>query len=207
MIVGLTGGIATGKTTVTGMLRALGAYVVDADEWARKVVEPGADGLDEIVRAFGDTILEPDGSLSRAKLGQKIFHDDEARKILNAIMHPRVRSGMKSETEAYLRANPGNPVVWDVPLLFEGKTRKMVDKTILVYVDEPLQLVRLMDRNGYTEEEAKARIRSQISIEEKRRLADFLIDNRGTLDETREQVHKVWETLRGQMNEDRALSF
>lgn len=207
MIVGLTGGIATGKTTVTGMLRALGAYVVDADEWARKVVEPGSDGLKEIIRAFGDTILETDGSLSRVKLGQKIFHDDEAREILNAITHPRVRSGMKSETEAYLRANPGSPVIWDVPLLFEGETRKMVDKTILVYVDEPLQLVRLMARNGYAEEEAKARIRSQMSIEEKRRLADFLIDNRGTLDETREQVHKVWETLRSQMNEDPALSF
>jgi dephospho-CoA kinase len=203
VIVGLTGGIASGKTTVTGMLRALGAYVVDADEWARKVVEPGSEGLREIVQVFGVGMLESDGSLSRVRLGQKVFHDEMARATLNAITHPRVRTGMKSETESYLRTHAGNPVVWDVPLLFEGETWKLVDRTILVYVDKSLQLVRLMNRNGYAEAEANARIESQMPIEEKKRLADFLVDNRGTLDETREQVHKVWQTIRGQMDEDR----
>ncbi|MCL6631106.1 MAG: dephospho-CoA kinase [Alicyclobacillus herbarius] len=198
LIVGLTGGIATGKSTVTGMLRELGAYVVDADVWARKVVEPGSEGLREVVAAFGDRILRSDGSLDRGALAAIVFQDEAARQRLNAITHPRVRSGMMSETKAYLSEHPGNPVVWDVPLLFEGETRHLVQRTIVVYTDEATQLARLMARNGYSEAEAKARIRAQMSIEEKRRLADYVIDNTGTLDLTREQVERIWNSIRSE---------
>ncbi|WP_067932148.1 dephospho-CoA kinase [Alicyclobacillus kakegawensis] len=196
LIVGLTGGIATGKSTVSNMLRELGAYVVDADVWARRVVEPGTDGWREVVEAFGPDVLRPDGSLNRAALAAIVFHDQEARRRLNAITHPRVRRGMRSESDAYLAEHPGHPVIWDVPLLFEGETRRMVQRTVVVYADEATQLARLMARNGYSQAEAEARIRAQMPIEEKRRLADYVIDNTGTLEHTREQVERVWKSLR-----------
>jgi len=205
MIIGLTGGIASGKSTVTDMLRGFGAYVVDADVWARKVVEPKSDGLREIVEVFGSDILEPDGSLSRPKLGQIIFTNREARAKLNAITHPRVRAGMNQETQFYLETHPDEPVIWDVPLLFEGETHKLVDQTIVVYVNPNLQLERLMARNGYSREEAEARISSQMPIDEKKKLATYVIDNSGTLTETREQVRKVWQTIRGQNSKDRGF--
>nr|WP_156040089.1 dephospho-CoA kinase [Alicyclobacillus macrosporangiidus] len=195
VIVGLTGGIATGKSTVTQMLRDLGAYVVDADVWARRVVEPGTPGLQEIAAAFGPEVLNPDGTLNRARLGAIVFHDEAARLRLNAITHPRVRAGMKEETERYLAAHPDEPIVWDVPLLFEGETRFLVNVTVLVWCDEATQLRRLMARNGLDEAEAMARIRAQMPMEEKRRMADYVIDNGGTLEETRAQVVTLWERL------------
>jgi dephospho-CoA kinase len=198
VIVGLTGGIATGKSTVTKMLRDLGAYVVDADIWARRVVEPGSRGLQEIVESFGEKVLNPDGTLNRQALGAIVFHDAKARQRLNAITHPKVREGMKQETAEYLLTHPGEPVVWDVPLLFEGETHRLVDFTILVYVDEATQLARLMARDGISEQDATARIRAQMPIEDKRKLADYIIDNRGTTDETREQVARIWQILRSQ---------
>jgi dephospho-CoA kinase len=198
VIVGLTGGIATGKSTVTKMLRDLGAYVVDADVWARRVVEPGSRGLKEIVESFGENVLNPDGTLNRQALGAIVFHDAQARQRLNAITHPKVREGMKQETAEYVRTHPGEPVVWDVPLLFEGETHRLVDTTILVYVDEATQLARLMARDGLTEQDATARIRAQMPIEDKRKLADYIIDNRGTTEQTREQVARIWQILRSQ---------
>ncbi len=198
LIVGLTGGIATGKSTVTQMLRNLGAYVVDADVWARRVVEPGSPGLQEIVESFGENVLNPDGTLNRQALGAIVFHNAEARQRLNAITHPKVREGMKQETAEYVRTHSGEPVVWDVPLLFEGETHRLVDTTIVVYVDEATQLARLMARDGITERDAIARIRAQMPIEDKRKLADYIIDNRGTTDETREQVARIWKILRSQ---------
>ncbi|MCL6548260.1 MAG: dephospho-CoA kinase [Alicyclobacillus sp.] len=198
MIVGLTGGIATGKSTVTRILRELGAYVVDADVWARRVVEPGTPGLAEIVEAFGPGVLNEDGTLNRKALAAVVFHDEAARRTLNRITHPRVREGMRQETDDYLARHPGCPVVWDVPLLFEGDTRAMVDVTVLVYADERTQLARLMARDGLPEAEAEARIAAQMPIEEKRRLADYVIDNTGTLKHTREQVERLWRVLRSQ---------
>jgi dephospho-CoA kinase len=198
VIVGLTGGIATGKSTVTDMFRELGAYVVDADVWARRIVEPGSEALSEIVQAFGEDVLLPDGTLNRPKLGSLIFHNPDMRQQLNEITHPRVRAGMREETEEALRTEPLRPILWDVPLLFEGETLLMVDKTLVVYVDEALQLARLMHRNHLSEEEAMARIRSQLSIEDKKGRADYVIDNRGTLEETREQVQRVWRTIEGE---------
>lgn len=207
MVVGLTGGIATGKSTVTEMLRGLGAYVVDADVWARKVVEPGSPALTEIKQAFGSQVIQPNGTLNRPALAGIVFHNPDARALLNAITHPRVRAGMKAETEAYHLQSPNLPVVWDVPLLFEGETRHLVDKTLLVYVDEQTQVDRLMVRDSFTLEDAQARIASQLPIEQKRQWADYVIDNRGTLDETREQVERVWENLRSQASQESESSF
>ncbi|QSO46760.1 dephospho-CoA kinase [Alicyclobacillus mengziensis] len=195
MIVGLTGGIATGKSTVTSMLRELGAYVVDADVWARKVVEKGSPGLAGIVQAFGPGILQGDGTLNRAALGQIVFQDAEARQRLNDITHPKVRDGMRQETAAYLEKHPDTPIVWDVPLLFEGETRNLVDVTILVYIPEEVQRMRLMSRDGLSEEDANRRISAQMPIEEKRALATYVIDNSGSLDNTREQVTRIWSKL------------
>jgi dephospho-CoA kinase len=206
-VVGLTGGIATGKSTVTEMLRGLGAYVVDADVWARKVVERGSPALAEIKQAFGSQVIQPDGTLNRPALAGIVFHNPDARALLNAITHPRVRAGMKSETEAYHVQSPNLPVVWDVPLLFEGETRHLVDKTLLVYVDEQTQVDRLMVRDSFTLEDAQARIASQLPIEQKRQWADYVIDNRGTIDETREQVERVWENLRSQASQESESSF
>ncbi len=195
MIYGLTGGIATGKSTVTNMLRSLGAFVVDADVWARRVVEPGSDGLKEIVEVFGQSVLHSDGTLNRQALGSIIFYDAHLREHLNAITHPKIRQGMKRETSDYLAEHPDRPVIWDVPLLFEGETRHLVDETILVYVPESIQLERLIARDGLSREDAEARIASQMSIERKRLFADYIVDNAGDLEQTKEQVQQLWQTL------------
>jgi dephospho-CoA kinase len=198
VIVGLTGGIASGKSTVTRILRELGAYVVDADVWARKVVEPGQPALEEIVAAFGPTILTSEGTLNRTALGARVFGDEAARMRLNAITHPRVRDGMREETARFFSQHPDEPIVWDVPLLFEGETRKLVDVTVLVYVDEGTQLERLMARDGLSREAAAARIKAQMPIDQKRALADYIVENTGTLEQTREQVRTLWQTLQAQ---------
>jgi dephospho-CoA kinase len=195
MIYGLTGGIASGKSTVTKQLRDLGAFVVDADVWARRVVEPGSDGLREIAQVFGQSVLHPDGTLNRQALGGIIFHDSSLREHLNAITHPKIRRGMKRETTDYLASHPGKPVIWDVPLLFEGETRHLVDETILVYVPERVQLERLMARDGLSQEDAEVRISSQMPIEQKRLYADFIIDNAGDQEQTKVQVQQLWQTL------------
>lgn len=205
MIVGLTGGIASGKSTVTQLFQQLGAYVVDADLWARKVVEPGRPALTEIAdlfaARFGASVLNPDGTLNRAAVGAVVFHNEEAREALNAITHPRIREGMKSETEQFLAGHPDEPILWDVPLLFEGETRKLVDLAILVYVNEALQRKRLMERDALSTEEANARIQSQMAIEAKRNLADYIIDNTGSLQQTKEQVERLWQILRDHAKE------
>ncbi|QQE78010.1 dephospho-CoA kinase [Alicyclobacillus sp. SO9] len=195
MIVGLTGSIATGKSTVTKMLREVGAHVVDADVWARNVVEKGSDGLREIVEMFGPAVLNPDGTLNRQALGSIVFHDKSARESLNAITHPKIRNGMKKETEMFAHKHPDEPVVWDVPLLFEGDTRHLVDVSILVYVDEQTQLQRLMARDGISQEDAMARIASQIPIDRKKSFADYVIDNSNSLENTKEQVQRLWRKL------------
>lgn len=195
MIVGLTGGIATGKSTVTGMFRGFGAYVVDADVWARQVVEPGQPALLEIADVFGPEVLLPDGTLNRPALGGVIFQDETLRQRLNDITHPRVREGMRAETEQFFAEHPDKPILWDVPLLFEGETQNYVDTTVLVYVDQALQLERLMQRDNLDRQAALARIHAQMPIDEKRQLADYVIDNSQSREETKEQVRSLWQTL------------
>ncbi|GLG01363.1 dephospho-CoA kinase [Alicyclobacillus hesperidum subsp. aegles] len=195
-IVGLTGGIGSGKSTVTGMLRDLGAYVVDADVWARRVVAVGSDGLAEIVREFGQAVLLPDGSLNRKQLGAIVFQDAAKRMRLNAITHPRVQQGMVEETNAYWRQRPGETVIWDVPLLFEGTAKRFVDATIVVYASVETQIQRVMVRDGLDRDSALARIHAQMPLEEKCKLATYVIDNDGSIENTREQVLQVWSEIR-----------
>ncbi|KMY60611.1 MULTISPECIES: dephospho-CoA kinase [Geobacillus] len=195
--IGLTGGIASGKSTVSAMMRELGLPVIDADEAARAVVRPGEEAYRQIVAAFGPGILRADGEIDRAKLGAIVFNDKQQRKVLNAIVHPAVRKKMLAEKEAHIRSG-AKTVVLDIPLLFESGLTHWVDKVLVVYVDDDVQLRRLMARNGFTEEEALARIRSQWPMAEKVKRADAVIDNNGTIEETRRQLLAIlhqWDAL------------
>ncbi|MBM6617502.1 dephospho-CoA kinase [Bacillus suaedaesalsae] len=194
--IGLTGGIASGKSTVSSMLRELEFPIIDADVIAREVVEVGEEAYHSIVDAFGDEIIRQDGSIDRAKLGAIVFNSEEMRKTLNSIVHPAVRKRMIELKETYLSEN--NAVVLDIPLLFESQLTYMVDKTLLVYVDPDTQLQRLMNRNQLSKEEALARIHSQLPLADKINRSDEVINNNGTIKETKEQLLQVltkWELV------------
>lgn len=190
MIIGLTGSIATGKSTVSRMLKQKGYPIVDADEISRHVVEPGSSVLDEIEEAFGSHVLLPDGSLNREKLGSLIFNNEEKRKKLNGIIHPAVRKEMIRQKEEWLEKG-SNTVIMDIPLLFESKLQSYVDKIIVVSANPSIQKERLIARNGYSAEEADARINSQLPIAEKELGADAVIDNNGTVEETANQLDEI----------------
>lgn len=187
MIIGLTGGIASGKSTVSNIFKSYGIPVVDADVIARQVVEKGMPAYNEIVASFGKEILDENGDIHRKKLGSIVFHDDEKRMLLNSIVHPAVRQEMRRQADQFL-AEGYETVVLDIPLLFESKLTHMVDVTLLIYVDEEVQYERLMARDQMTFEEAKARITSQMPLKEKRQLADAVIENNGTLERLKEKV-------------------
>ncbi|MED4688738.1 dephospho-CoA kinase [Peribacillus frigoritolerans] len=189
-IIGITGGIASGKSTVSLYLQELGFTIIDADLASRAVVEPGEEAYHQVVKAFGEDILLTDGNIDRVKLGSIIFNDQEKRLLLNGIVHPAVRNWMRLKTEAAL-ASGEETVFMDIPLLFESKLTFMVDKTLLIYVDEQVQLKRLMNRNGLSETEALARINSQMPLADKKALADAVIDNNGDINETKRQVKAI----------------
>ena len=190
---GLTGGIGTGKTTVAAILRELGATVVDADEGARAVVEPGTDGLRQVVEAFGDQVLDARGRLDRAQLAGIVFNDPEARGRLNAIVHPLVGAWVLERT-AEAAARGDEVVIHDIPLLFENHRENMFEAVIVVYAPPETALRRLVGR-GLAEADARARIGVQLPIDEKVERADYVVDNSGDLDATREQVERVWTEL------------
>ncbi|AEH54016.1 MULTISPECIES: dephospho-CoA kinase [Heyndrickxia] len=189
-IIGLTGGIASGKSTVSKMLKAKGFTIVDADIAARKVVEPGEPAYEQIIEAFGEGILLEDLTIDRKKLGALIFADEALRMKLNSIVHPAVRAWMTREKDRAIE-NGEKTVFLDIPLLFESRLTYMVERTILVYVDEETQLKRLMARNGLSEKEAQMRIRAQMPLSEKKALADAVIDNNGSPEETKQQLEKI----------------
>ncbi|NLY78570.1 MAG: dephospho-CoA kinase [Lysinibacillus sp.] len=190
MIIGLTGSIASGKSTVSNMLRDYGLPIVDADVVARVVVEPGTETLKEIVKAFGEEILTETGELDRPKLGSIIFNDEEKRKLLNSIIHPAIRKEMLRQRDVHI-ANGAETVIMDIPLLFESKLQHFVDKILVVTVSEEVQLERLMERNNLSEEEAKARIQSQLPLSVKEEGADAVINNNGTIEETKRQLENI----------------
>ncbi|WP_338788953.1 dephospho-CoA kinase [Metabacillus sp. FJAT-53654] len=196
VVIGLTGGIASGKSTVSDMLRKQGIRVIDADQIAREVVEIGKPAYEQIVKTFGQDILHEDKTINREKLGTLIFSEENKRQQLNKIVHPAVRKEMLKQTEEE-KAHQAKIVVLDIPLLFESKLTYMVDEIIVVYVDEETQLKRLMKRNSYSEEEAKIRIGSQFPLKEKAELADEIIHNQGSIEETRAQVHELISKLIG----------
>ncbi|WP_102026811.1 dephospho-CoA kinase [Salirhabdus sp. Marseille-P4669] len=197
LVIGLTGSIATGKSTVSNMLRELGIPIVDADQIAREVVKPGEVAYEKIVKTFGDAIVQSDGLIDRKKLGAIVFSNDEQRKKLNAIVHPEVRKKMIMQRE-YYKEQGYKAVILDIPLLFESGLTDYVEKTLVVYVEESTQLKRLMKRDNSTKEEALQRMQSQYPIKDKIKLADAVINNNGSLDETREQLLallKKWNVI------------
>lgn len=195
MIVGLTGSIATGKSTVSKMFADAGAVIVDADKIVREVQQPGKRAFLEIVEHFGSDVLLTTGELDRAKLGSLVFGNEENRSKLNAIVHPRVREERDQQTAAALARDNQAIIIWDIPLLIETGIYQEVEKTVVVYVDRETQYERLLKRDELSAEAAKQRIAAQMPIEEKKRYADFLIDNRGTIEETQRQVQEVWAEL------------
>jgi dephospho-CoA kinase len=190
LVIGLTGGIASGKSTVSTMFKEMNITVIDADVEARLAVEKGEPAYLKIIAEFGQEILQPNEEIDRAKLGSIIFHQAEKRQLLNEIVHPEVRRRMKNKIEQ-AKQNKEEIVVLDIPLLFESKLTYMVDKTLLVYVDRNIQLHRLMDRNSLTYEDAEARIQSQMPLKEKVSLADSVINNNGSLLDTRKQLNDI----------------
>ncbi|MCP3062470.1 dephospho-CoA kinase [Myxococcus sp. K38C18041901] len=192
-VFGLTGGISSGKSTVTRMLRELGAEVLDADVLAREVVEPGTPGLAAIMERFPG-VVGPDGRLDRAKLGARVFGNDEERAALNAITHPLVREAFVEKVQA-LEARGVTRVVYDVPLLVESGMHAWMEGTAVVWVPRDVQKARLMARDGLDAAAAEARLASQLPLDEKRAVATWVIDNSRDLTSTREQVESVWRAM------------
>ena len=193
-VVGLTGGMASGKSLVAGMLRSLGAVVVDADVIAREVVAPGSQVLQEIAASFGDGVIQVDGTLDRHALGERIFNDPAARARLNAITHPHIRRRMAEEVARARAARPDAMVVLDVPLLLDVTPPDAydLDGVVVIAVDEATQEARLAARDGITIEAARRRLQAQRPLREKVALATWVIDNSGTPEATRRQVEELW---------------
>ena len=193
--VGLTGGIASGKSTVSSMLAELGAVVIDADALAREVVERGTPGLDAVVTEFGTTLLTPDGDLDRAAMGALVFGDAAARKRLEAIVHPLVFERMVALETA---AGEGDVVVHDIPLLAEGGRADTFDAVIVVDCPPDLQVARMLSERGMTREEAESRIAAQATRDQRLAIATHVIDNTGSLDELRDRVVAVFTSLQAE---------
>lgn len=185
-ILGITGGISTGKSSVVAVFKELGYPIVDADIVARQVVEPQTPGLNAIVEVFGNEIITEDGHLNRKKLGSIIFQSDEKRQQLNQLLNPFIRSEIVAQIEE--KKKQASLVIVDIPLLFEGHYEQYMTQVAVVYIPEVLQLQRLMKRDHLNEEDALKRIHSQLDIEEKKKRADIVFDNQGTQEKTREQV-------------------
>jgi len=194
--VGLTGGIGSGKSTVTRMFKDEGVHVIDFDCLARVVVEPDKPAWRDIVDYFGPGVLSSDRTLNRSVLAEIVFSDDKSRKALEYFTHPRIFEERDALIRAIKRKDPHSIVLMDFPLLFELGLRKMFDKVILVHVARAVQIERAVERGGLAREEVGKRLDAQIPIEEKRSLSDYIIDNEGSLDDTRDQVRRVINELR-----------
>lgn len=197
LTIGLTGSIASGKSTVSSMFKQFNIPVVDADLIAREVVEQGKETYKKIVGTFGSGILQPNQEIDRKKLGAIVFGNESAREQLNSIIHPAIRAEMLRQKEDYI-AKGEQCIVMDIPLLFESNLFHFVDRVLVVYVDEKTQLQRLMDRDNSTNVEAKKRIGTQISLEDKVKKADAVINNNGTKEQSLQQLKKIlkkWHVL------------
>ena len=194
-LVALTGGIASGKSTISRRLAEHGAVIVDADQIVREVQQPGSPVLAAIAGAFGDGMLRPDGSLDRAALGGRVFGDDAAIARLNAIVHPAVREESARRFAAAFRADPDAVVVYDVPLLVEARVDDPWELIVVAHAPADVRAKRLVGLRGMSGAEAAARIASQVPDEERLRIADVVIDTAGTLDQTVQQVDELWNRL------------
>lgn len=190
-VIGLTGGIASGKSTVSELLSVFGFKVVDADKAAREAVKKGSKGLAQVREVFGDEAIDENGEMNRRYMGDLVFNHPEKRLELNAIIHPIVRDIMEEEKQEYLKQ--GYNVIMDIPLLFENELENTVDEVWVVYTSESIQMDRLMQRNNLSLEDVKARVYSQISIDKKSRMADHVIDNLGDKLELKQNLERLLE--------------
>ncbi|HDJ1360487.1 TPA: dephospho-CoA kinase [Staphylococcus aureus] len=190
-VIGLTGGIASGKSTVSELLSVFGFKVVDADKAAREAVKKGSKGLAQVREVFGDEAIDENGEMNRRYMGDLVFNHPEKRLELNAIIHPIVRDIMEEEKQEYLKQ--GYNVIMDIPLLFENELENTVDEVWVVYTSESIQMDRLMQRNNLSLEDSKARVYSQISIDKKSRMADHVIDNLGDKLELKQNLERLLE--------------
>ncbi|HEI6656682.1 TPA: dephospho-CoA kinase [Staphylococcus aureus] len=190
-VIGLTGGIASGKSTVSELLSVFGFKVVDADKAAREAVKKGSKSLAQVREVFGDEAIDENGEMNRRYMGDLVFNHPEKRLELNAIIHPIVRDIMEEEKQEYLKQ--GYNVIMDIPLLFENELENTVDEVWVVYTSESIQMDRLMQRNNLSLEDAKARVYSQISIDKKSRMADHVIDNLGDKLELKQNLERLLE--------------
>ena len=195
LLVGLTGSIATGKSTVSRMFAHLGARVIDADLLAREVVMPGQAAYARIVEEFGPQVVQEDGSLDRKALGALVFGDSAKRKRLEEITHPAIGLRQQRILSVFDEEAFEGVVIWDVALLYEGGGAAKMDRVVVVYADPETERRRLMERDGLSDADARARIASQMPIAEKAKLADYVIDNSGTREETERQVRTVYGAL------------
>ncbi len=199
LLVGLTGGIGTGKSTVSRMFRDLGCLIIDADLLAREVVEPGQPAYDTIVAEFGREILEPDGQIDRKKLGILVFNDPEKRRRLEELTHPEIRARQAGILEALAADGFDGIVIFDAALLVETGRAKNMDRLVVVTTDEATQTKRLVLRDNISKEEAARRIRSQMPLSEKVKLAHYVIDNSGSPEATERQVKEVHRKLQADL--------
>jgi dephospho-CoA kinase len=196
LIVGLTGGIGSGKSSAAREFVKLGVRLVDSDVLARTVVEPGREALARIRERFGDGVIDADGTLSRERLRDIVFHDAAALADLNGIVHPAVYAEMAAEMAAY-RKDPGDTILMlDIPLLYESGGDKIVECVVVVWVDRETQIARVMARDGFSREAAINRIEKQMDLDEKRRRADYVVDNTGSFEDLGRRVRAVYEQLR-----------
>ncbi len=196
LIVGLTGGVASGKTVVSQALKEEGAYIIDADQIARELVQPHQPAWSELIRAFGQEILQEDGSIQRKKLADKVFVDPRQRKLLNQILHPRIKKEMDRRTKEIGERDPQAIVVIDAPLMVELGDHREMDKLIVVASTQTQQIERLKDRDGTNTQEALRIVSSQMPLEEKLKFADYVIRNEGSMEETKKRAKEVFQELK-----------
>ena len=201
VVAGLTGGIATGKSTVAAIFEEAGARLIDADRIAREAVRKGSPAHRDIVAHFGMDVLLGDGEIDRKRLAAIIFNNPAAQRALEHIVHPQVKQEVDRRVALIRRQAPDALIILDIPLLFEAGMQRGLDAVIVVYAPEHLQLARLMARDGLTEPEALARIRAQMPIESKRALATRVIDNAGSREQTRQQALEIYRQLAGRLTQ------
>lgn len=196
LVVGLTGGIGSGKTTVSNIFKEEGAYIIEADQIARELVKPHSEAWKEIVKLFGNEILKSDGSVDRRKLAEEVFSNPEKIKSLNRILHPKIKREFRRRIKEIKKKDKNAIVIFDAPLLIETRTHKEMDRVIVVTSKENQQLERVKKRDSKTEEEIRNILYSQIPIDRKLKVADFVIRNEGSLDETDRMAREVYRKLK-----------
>jgi dephospho-CoA kinase len=196
LIVGLTGGVASGKSVVSRILKEEGAYLIDADQIARELVQPRTSAWEELVKVFGKEILQKNGSIHRKQLAAKVFSDPTQRDLLNRTLHPRIKEEMGRRLKAIGQKDPEAIVVIDAPLLVEMGNHREMDKVIVVISTEAQQIARLREREGMDQEEARRIMASQMATKEKVKVADFVIRNEGSLEETERRAREVFQELK-----------